>query len=262
MHTTINVHGRLLDLSRPIVMGIMNVTPDSFYADSRLNDEAAIIGRARQIVAEGGSIIDIGACSTRPGSTAVSEHDELQRLSVALPLVRRELPDAVISIDTFRPAVARRCVLEWGADMVNDVSGDIMEGIECLRVPYILTSQEPTINAMMQRWAAQTWQLAQRGVTDVILDPGFGFGKTLRDNYDIIASLPMLRVFKMPLLVGLSRKSMICRLLNIAPEEALTGTTVLNTIALQSGASILRVHDVREAVQTITLSEAIRQQEI
>ena len=258
MQTAINVRGRLIDLQKPLVMGIINITPDSFYADSRTMTEASILARAHEIIDEGGSIIDIGACSTRPDSTPVSEEEELHRLSKALPLVRKELPDAVISVDTYRPEVARRCVEEWGADMVNDVSGEVMSGIADLHVPYILMSQEPTLEKMMLRWAEQTRILAEKGVADVILDPGFGFGKTLQQNYEILSELERLAIFGQPILVGLSRKSMIYKLLDNTPADALNGTTVLNTIAIQKGAAILRVHDVRQAVQTIRLSEAAK----
>ena len=258
MQTAINVRGRLIDLQKPLVMGIINITPDSFYADSRTMTEASILARAHKIIDEGGSIIDIGACSTRPDSSTVSEDEEAHRLSMALPLVRKELPDAVISVDTYRPEVARRCVEEWGADIVNDVSGEVMSGIADLHVPYILMSQEPTLEKMMLRWAEQMRTLAEQGVADVILDPGFGFGKTLQQNYEILSEMERLAIFGQPILVGLSRKSMIYKLLDNTPADALNGTTVLNTIAIQKGAVILRVHDVRQAVQTIRLSEATK----
>lgn len=244
-----------MSMEKPMVMGILNVTDDSFYADSRVQTETDIVNRARQIVAEGGSIIDIGACSTRPDSEPVCEEEELRRLAGAVSLVRRELPDSIISVDTFRANVAKTAVEKWGADMVNDINGNVMEGIEHLHVPYILTSQEPTIETMMKRWSAQVRQLAERGVADVILDPGFGFGKTLQQNYEVLAGMSMAKAFNLPILAGLSRKSMIYRLLGTTPEEALNGTTALNMTALMKGADILRVHDVRQAAETILLFE-------
>ena len=252
MDYTINIHGRLLDLATPQVMGILNVTPDSFYAASRKQTEAEIAQRANQIMAEGGTIIDIGACSTRPGSQPVSEAEEMERLRFCLEVVRRELPDGVVSVDTFRPDVARMAVEEFGAGLVNDVSEGsdrMFRMVSRLRVPYILMSVQPTVRGMLLSFAEKVQQLRNRGAADIILDPGFGFGKTMEENYQVMNELEKLQVMNLPLLVGISRKSMIYRLFGCTPDESLNGTTVLNTIALMKGASILRVHDVKAAVE-------------
>ena len=252
MDETINVCGRLVSLSEPLVMGILNVTPDSFYAGSRKQTEQEIVERARQIVAEGGAIIDVGAYSTRPGAQDVPEAEEMERLRLGLGIVRRELPDSIVSVDTFRPDVARMAVEEFGADIVNDVSegGTAMfRMVSNLRVPYILMSQQPTMREMLLSFAEKVQQLRDFGAKDIILDPGFGFGKTLEQNYQVMGELEKLLVMELPLLVGVSRKSMIFKLFGITPNESLNGTTALNTVALMKGASILRVHDVREAVE-------------
>ena len=252
MDYTININGRLMDLSEPQVMGILNVTPDSFYAASRKLTEQEIAECARRIVAEGGTIVDIGACSTRPGFQEISEAEEMERLRFGLGIVRRELPDGVISVDTFRPDVARMAVEEFGVGIINDVSegnSRMFRMISRLRVPYILMSQQPTIREMLLSFAEKVQQLRDLGAKDIILDPGFGFGKTLEQNYQIMGELDKLQVMGLPLLVGVSRKSMIYKLLGFTPDESLNGTTALNTIALMKGASILRVHDVKEAVE-------------
>ena len=252
MGEMINVRGRLVSLSEPLVMGILNVTPDSFYAGSRKQTEQEIVERARQIVSEGGAIIDVGACSTRPGFQEVSEKEEMDRLRFGLGIVRRELPDSVVSVDTFRPDVARMAVEEFGADIVNDVSegGTAMfRMVSNLRVPYILMSQQPTMREMLLSFAEKVQQLRDFGAKDIILDPGFGFGKTQEQNYQVMGELEKLQVMELPLLVGVSRKSMIFKLFGVTPNESLNGTTALNIIALMKGASILRVHDVREAVE-------------
>lgn len=268
MNHTINVRGRLVALDKPQVMGILNATPDSFYEGSRKQTERDIVERALQIVEEGGTMIDVGAFSTRPGANEVSEEEELNRLRFALGIVRRELPDAIVSIDTYRPLVARQCVEEWGADMINDVSEggltgivntplkeqyDMFQTIASLRVPYILMSVRSTLREMLLAFAEEIQRLHELGVCDVIIDPGFGFGKTLEQNYQLMKELDKLLVLDLPLLVGVSRKSMIYKLLDGTPSTALNGTTVLHTVALQKGASILRVHDVREAVETIKI---------
>lgn len=268
MNHTINVRGRLVALDKPQVMGILNATPDSFYEGSRKQTERDIVERALQIVDEGGTMIDVGAFSTRPGANEVSEEEELNRLRFALGIVRRELPDAIVSIDTYRPLVARQCVEEWGADMINDVSEggltgivntplkeqyDMFQTIASLRVPYILMSVRSTLREMLLAFAEEIQRLHELGVCDVIIDPGFGFGKTLEQNYQLMKELDKLLVLDLPLLVGVSRKSMIYKLLDGTPSTALNGTTVLHTVALQKGASILRVHDVREAVETIKI---------
>ena len=252
MDYTININGRLMDLSEPQVMGILNVTPDSFYAASRKLTEQEIAECARRIVAEGGTIIDVGACSTRPGFQEISEAEEMERLRFGLGIVRRELPDGVISVDTFRPDVARMAVEEFGVGIINDVSegnSRMFRMVSRLRVPYILMSQQPTIREMLLSFAEKVQQLRDLGAKDIILDPGFGFGKTLEQNYQIMGELDKLQVMGLPLLVGVSRKSMIYKLLGFTPDESLNGTTALNTIALMKGASILRVHDVKEAVE-------------
>ena len=253
-----------MDLSEPQVMGILNVTPDSFYAASRKQTEQEIAECASRIVAEGGTIIDIGACSTRPGFQEISEAEEMERLRFGLGIVRRELPDGVISVDTFRPDVARMAVEEFGVDIINDVSEGnprMFRMVSRLRVPYILMSQQPTIGEMLLSFAEKVQQLRDLGAKDIILDPGFGFGKTLEQNYQIMGELDKLQVMGLPLLVGVSRKSMIYKLLGFTPEESLNGTTALNTIALMKGASILRVHDVKEAVECCKIVWKVKSEE-
>ena len=263
MDYTINVHGQLMELSKPQVMGILNVTPDSFFAGSRMQTEQEIAVRANQIMAEGATMIDVGGCSTRPGSEPVSEAEEMQRLRMALGAVRREQPHAVISVDTFRPDVARMAVEEFGADIINDVSEGNMEMyrmIARLRVPYILMSVQPTLRDMLLAFAREVQQLRDLGVKDIILDPGFGFGKSVVQSYQVMNSLERLLVMELPLLVGISRKSVIYKLLGLTPNESLNGTSVLNTIALMKGASILRVHDVKEAVECVRIVESLNSQ--
>ena len=252
MEYSINVQGRLMDFSEAQVMGILNVTPDSFYAASRMQTEQEIAERANQIVAEGGTIIDIGACSTRPGFQEISEEEEMERLRFGLGIVRREQPDGIISVDTFRPDVARMAVEEFGAGIINDVSegsARMFRMVSRLRVPYILMSQQPTIREMLLSFAEKVQQLRDLGAMDIILDPGFGFGKTMEQNYQIMGELDKLQVMELPVLVGVSRKSMIYKLFGCTPNESLNGTTALNTLALMKGAAILRVHDVKEAVE-------------
>ena len=270
---TINAGGSLIDLSSPCVMGILNATPDSFYAGSRMQTERDIAERANAIVAEGARIIDVGAFSTRPGAAPVSEQEEIQRLRTALAVVRREQPEALLSVDTFRPDVARMAVEEYGVGMVNDVSEghsagvfggtegpeasvgvpDMFRMVARLRVPYVLTSVRGTLEEMLRDFAREVQQLHALGQNDIILDPGFGFGKTLEQNYQVLNHLERLQELELPVLVGLSRKSMIWKRLQTTAAEALNGTTVLNTIALLKGASILRVHDVRQAVEAVRL---------
>ena len=270
---TINVRGRLVDLSRPLVMGILNVTPDSFYQGSRKQTEEEIAQRTNQIIEEGGEMIDVGAFSTRSGAFEVTEEEEMDRLRRALAIVRREQPEAIVSVDTYRPRVARRCVEEWGADIINDVSeggltgivntpiheeGSMFETVARLQVPYILMSVKSNLHDMLIAFARETQELYALGAKDIILDPGFGFGKTLDENYKIYQHMERLQVLDLPLLVGISRKSMIFKLLGGDPTTSLNGTTVLNTIALQKGASILRVHDVREAVEACRIYERMQ----
>lgn len=269
MKYTINVRGQLVDLSSPVVMGILNATPDSFYSGSRKQTETEIADRANQIIAEGGKIIDVGAFSTRSGAEVVSVEEETQRLKRALAIVRREQPDAIVSVDTYRPLVARQCVEEFGADIINDVSeggltgivgqeiheeGDMFETVADLRVPYILMSVQPTLKKMMINFAAEVQRLRDLGAKDIILDPGYGFGKTLNQNYEILNESERLQELELPILVGISRKSMIYRLIGGDPTTSLNGTTVLNTISLMKGASILRVHDVKEAVEVCQMA--------
>lgn len=257
MEYTIHVNGRLLSLSKPVVMGILNATPDSFYAGSRAQTEEAIMARARQILDEGAEIIDVGACSTRPGGEVATEQQEMQRLRVALTAIRKVAPEAVVSVDTFRPEVARMAIDEFGAGIINDVS----EGEDPAMFPlvakkdvaYILMSVKGNLHDMLISMAQEVQRLRDLGQKDIILDPGFGFGKTMEENYALLGEMDKMRVMELPLLAGISRKRMIHQVLGITPDESLNGTTVLNTIALMKGASILRVHDVREAVQAVKL---------
>ena len=256
MDYTMNVHGLLMDLREPQVMGILNVTPDSFYAESRMQTEAEIAERCHQIMSEGGTIVDVGGCSTRPGAEVASEAEEMERLRIALTVVRREQPSAVVSVDTFRPDVARMAVEEFGADIINDVSEgcpEMFRMVARLGVPYILMSVQPTMRDTLLAFAQKVQQLRDFGAKDIVLDPGFGFGKTLEQNYQIMNELERLQVMELPILVGVSRKSMIYKKFGCTPDESLNGTTALNTIALMKGADILRVHDVREAVECIKI---------
>ena len=268
---TINVGGKLMDLSEPQVMGILNITPDSFYSASRKNSEAEIRGRVEGILAEGGSIIDIGAYSSRPGADNISASEEMARLRGALQILRSVAPDAVVSVDTFRSDVAKMCVEEYGVQIINDISGGeldprMFQTIAALGVPYILmhmkgnpqTMQvEPHYNdlltEMLQYFGSKVQQLHELGVKDIIIDPGFGFAKTLDHNYQLMNRMQDLQVLGLPMLVGVSRKSMIYKLLGGTPEGALNGTSVLNTLALLKGAIILRVHDVKEAVEVVQI---------
>lgn len=267
---TINVGGRLVSFDEPQVMGILNVTPDSFFATSRCRSEGEIRQRVCQIRQEGATMVDIGAYSSRPGAEDVSKDEELRRLLPAIDIVREEWPEAVVSVDTFRAEVARKAV-EAGADIVNDISGGEMDremfsAVSELHVPYILMHMQGTPKDMQvepkyenlmcevfRSLGERVEALHEMGVADVILDPGFGFGKTMTQNYEMMARLEEFRLLGCPLLVGVSRKSMIYRLLNTMPEESLNGTTALNMIALMKGADILRVHDVKEAVEAIKI---------
>lgn len=271
-----NVKGRLLDLSTPQVMGILNVTPDSFYSDSRMQTEKDIADRAQQIIDEGASIIDIGAYSSRPNAEHISAEEEMNRLRTGLEILNRNHPDAVISVDTFRAEVAEQCVKEYGVAMINDISAGEMDNrmfatVAELGVPYIMMhmqgtpqnmQNEPHYDNLMKEvflyFATKVQQLRDLGVKDIILDPGFGFGKTLEHNYELMAHLDEFSVFELPLLVGVSRKSMIYKLLGGTPQDSLNGTTVLDTVALMKGAHILRVHDVREAVEAVRMTEKIK----
>ncbi len=277
MNYTLNIKGRLLSLEQPQVMGILNCTPDSFFAGSRKQSEKDIAERAHQIVAEGGSIIDVGAFSTRPGAQEVSEEEEMERLRRALPVVRREQPDVAVSVDTYRPDVARMVVEEYGVDIINDVSEGGKTGIVDtplepsqskvpaifammgrLKVPYILMSVQGNLKDMLINFSGEVEQLRAEGCKDIILDPGFGFGKTIEENFKLLEEMDKLQALELPLLVGVSRKRMIHQTLGITVDEALNGTTIINTAALLKGASILRVHDVKEAVQAVKLVGAMK----
>ncbi len=274
---TINVNGTLMDLSTPRVMGIVNVTPDSFFAGSRTQTEADIARRVEQLLTEGADILDLGGYSSRSGAADVSPAEECERLRLGLSVIRRVCPDAVVSVDTFRADVARMCVEEYGAAIINDISGGELDAemfptVARLGVPYILMHMQGTPQTMQDKpryddllrdvflyFARKVQQLRDLGQKDIILDPGFGFGKTLEDNYTLLAHLEeFASVFQLPVLVGVSRKSMITKLLGITPAEALNGTTVLNTLCLTKGAAILRVHDVRPAVEAVRLVQAMQ----
>lgn len=272
MEYTINIKGRLFDLSRPCVMGILNATPDSFYAGSRVQTEREIAERAETILREGAAIIDVGAFSTRPGATEVDEKEEMRRLHTALSIVRKEHPEAIISVDTYRPNVARMAVETHGADLINDVSeggitgiadtpiheqGSMFATVAALRVPYILMSVKSTLRDMMISWSQEIQMLRDLGQKDIILDPGFGFGKTVEQNYAIMKEMDRLQTFRLPILVGISRKRMIQHVINATADESLNGTTALNTLALTKGAAILRVHDVREVVEAVAIYDAM-----
>ena len=270
MDYTINVSGRLIDLSHPQVMGILNVTPDSFYADSRKQTEEEIAKRAEQILEEGAAMIDVGAFSTRPGAAMVSEEEESARLHLALSVIRRNHPEAVLSIDTFRPTVAKRVIEEFGDCVINDVGGltagpdgaladdpirreEMFRLVSSMHVPYIYMTTAATLREVLLDFAEKAQLLRDLGQNDIILDPGFGFGKTTDQDYALMGELEKLQVMQLPILVGISRKSMIWRRLGITPAEALNGTTALHAVALLKGANILRVHDVKEAVEAVKL---------
>ena len=273
---TLNLNGRLIDLSTPIVMGILNVTPDSFYDGGKYETEKKIIERAEQILEQGATIIDIGAISTRPGTETISTKEEIDRLLPAVKVVKKAFPEACVSIDTFRSWVALKVIEECGPCIVNDVSGGnfdvhMFETIGRLEVPYILMHMlgtplqmeknpvyEDVIRDISMFFTDRVKKLISAGVKDVIIDPGFGFGKTLAHNYELLNCLDSFKVFQLPLLVGVSRKSMIYKLLGSTPEDALNGTSVINTLALMGGADILRVHDVRQAVEAVRILNRIR----
>ena len=267
----INANGKMMNLSHPQVMGILNITPDSFYSESRKQTEAEIITRIHQIHDEGASIIDIGACSTRPNAELVSAKEEVKRLRMGLQLINRHWPNAVISVDTFRADTAKMCVEEYNAAIINDISSGDMDKqmfttVSHLGVPYIMMHMKGTPQNMQNRphydnllkeiffhFSERIQKLYDLGAKDLILDPGFGFGKTMEHNYELMNHLNEFHTFGLPILVGISRKSMIYSLLECSPQESLNGTTVLNTLALTKGANILRVHDVKAATDTIKI---------
>lgn len=272
---SLNINGRLLDLSEPQVMGILNVTPDSFYSGSRKQTEDEIESRARQIIGEGASIIDIGAYSSRPNADDVSPSEEMERLRKGLSVIQRVAPNAIVSVDTFRADVAKMCVEEYGVGIVNDISGgmldkDMFTTVAKLGIPYILMHMQGTPQNMQQNphyddvvkevfmyFAEKVQRLRDLGVKDIILDPGYGFGKTVEHNYELMNHQEELLEFELPLLVGISRKSMIYKTLGITADEALNGTSVLNTISLLKGANILRVHDVATCVEVVNLIQKL-----
>ncbi|MDR0430548.1 MAG: dihydropteroate synthase [Tannerellaceae bacterium] len=267
----INVKGALISLQSPLVMGILNITPDSFYAGSRKQTEVDITDRIETILEEGGQIVDIGGYSSRPNAVEVSPKEEMERLAFALKIINAHYPDTIISVDTFRAEVARRCVEEFGVAIINDISGGeldkkMFETVAGLQVPYIMMHMHGTPQTMQQYtnyddlivdirkyFADKVYELEQMGVNDIILDPGFGFSKTLEQNYKLMYHLKDFAVHGLPLLVGISRKAMIYKYLGTTPAESLNGTTVLNTLALLNGADILRVHDVKEAVEVVKI---------
>lgn len=273
----INLAGKLMDLSRPRVMGILNFTPDSFYDESRMQSEADIRRRVEQMRAEGADMIDVGAYSSRPGASDVSQQEEMARLRNGLSLLRKVWPEAIVSVDTFRADVAKMCVEEYGVSMINDIYAgryekSFFQVVRDLKVPYVMMHMQGTPQQMQQAphyddllrevmlfFAERVQLLRDMGLNDIILDPGFGFGKTLQHNYELLHHLQEFQAFELPLLVGVSRKSMVYKLLDTTPDEALNGTTALHTIALLKGANILRVHDVKAARETIRIVETLNE---
>lgn len=273
----INVNGKLMDLAQPQVMGILNVTPDSFYAASRKHTELDIKQRALQIIDEGGTIIDVGAYSSRPNAKHITTEEEMDRLHFGLKIINETIPNAVISVDTFRADVARMCVEEHGVAIINDIATgqmdeNMFETISDLNVPYIIMHMQGTPQTMqknphydnllkevLEYFAHKVGRLQELGVKDIILDPGFGFGKTVTHNYELLAALDEFSIFDLPILVGVSRKSMIYNLLDISPDEALNGTSVINALSLERGANILRVHDVKEAVEVVRIINKMKE---
>lgn len=261
MNYTLNIRGRLLSLETPLVMGILNVTPDSFFSGSRAMGDEAIARRAHTLVSEGAAIIDIGGCSTRPGGALATEAEETDRVRQGLEVVRATAPEAIVSVDTFRASVARMAIEEFGAEIINDVSGgddpDMFALTASTGTPYILMSQKATLRDMLIEFAERVERLHALGQKDIILDPGFGFGKTCADNYRILDEMHKLQVLDLPVLAAMSRKRMVFETLDSTPAEALNGTTVVNTMALMRGASIIRVHDVRPAVEAVKIYNAL-----
>lgn len=272
----LNINGQLLNLSAPLVMGILNVTPDSFYSGSRKQTESDIEERIQTILKEGGTMIDVGGYSSRPNAEEVSAEEEMTRLSAALKIIQKNYSAVPVSVDSFRADVARRCVEQYGVAMINDISAGEMdvrmfETVASLRVPYIMMHMRGTPSTMqkytgytdmmediMMYFSRKIRELRLLGVADVVIDPGFGFSKTLEQNFILMNKLSDFAVFELPLLVGISRKSMIYKTLNCSPEESLSGTITLNTVALQNGANILRVHDVKAAADTIKIISKLK----
>ncbi len=274
---TLNIRGNLISLAQPQVMGIVNLTPDSFYAPSRKQSEESIRRRVSEILDEGGTMIDVGAYSSRPGAADVTAEEEMQRLRHGLAVINSCAPQTAISVDTFRADVARMCVEEYGASIINDISGgqldpDMFKTVAALHVPYILMHMKGTPQTMQQApvyddlicdmflyFSERVKRLHDLGVCDIVLDPGFGFAKTLRHNYKLLAHLQEFQSFGLPLLVGISRKTMIYKLLGTSADEALNGTTAVNMLALTKGANILRVHDVRACSEAVAIYNAMNQ---
>lgn len=270
---SLNCNGQYIDLHVPKIMGILNITPDSFYDGGRYTTKEAILNRVAVLLDEGADFIDVGAYSSRPGAQDISPEEELKRLHFALAIIREKYPDAILSVDTFRAEVSRTVVKDYNVAIINDISSgeadpEIFETIAELQVPYILMHMKgtpqnmqlnPTYDNMVKEifsfFSKKISQLRSLGVNDIIIDPGFGFGKTITHNYQLLNQLDTFKIFELPMMIGLSRKSMIYKILNTTPEEALNGTTVLHTLALINGANILRVHDVAPAVETLRLLE-------
>ncbi len=271
-------NGEIICLDKPLVMGIVNITTDSFFSGSQYNKKRKIKARVKEILEHGGSIVDIGACSTRPGSTPVSEKEEIARLSKSLSIIRKDFPNVIISVDTYRANVAKHVVDNFNVNMINDISAGNMDTamidtVASLSVPYIAMHMQGTPQTMQQNpvyenvtkdiisfFSKKVAHFHRAGIRDVIIDPGFGFGKTIAHNFELLQNLEAFKIFELPLLVGLSRKSTIYRTLKSTPEQALNGTTALNTIALLKGANILRVHDVKEAIEVVTLTSLTMKQ--
>ncbi len=274
---TLNCNGKLVYIDKPIVMGILNVTPDSFYDGGSYHSEADLLKRCETIIREGGNVIDIGAVSTRPGAHVVDAGEELKRLESALTPIRKQFPDVLISVDTYRADIARIVVQDYGVDIINDISAgefdaSMFETVASLNVPYIMMHMQGTPETMqvnpaydhlmadiIRYFSERIHRLRELGVKDIIIDPGFGFGKTVEHNYEILRRLRDFEIFESPILVGVSRKSMICKLLGVSPQHALNGTTAVNTLALMNGADILRVHDVKEAVECVKIMQAYQE---
>jgi dihydropteroate synthase len=272
---TIDCRGKIIDIEQPIVMGILNVTPDSFYDGGQYTDKNAIAARVKQILDEGADIIDIGGYSSRPGAEEISEKEELQRIGGTLDSIREQFPESVVSVDTFRAGIAQEVIEKYNVDIINDISGgslepEIIDVVATYGVPYITMHMQGTpqsmqknpvykhvVNDILDYFVKQVWSLRDKGIKDIIIDPGFGFGKTIDQNYQLLAGLDVFKSLELPILAGLSRKSMIYKFLDTTPGEALTGTIALNLIALQKGTSILRVHDIRQAVETISIYKKV-----
>jgi len=271
---TINCKGKLIDLASPKVMGILNITPDSFYDGGAHKNEVEVLNHVERMLSEGGTFIDVGAYSSRPNADHVSEIDELKRILPIVKLILKEFPEALLSIDTFRSEIAKQCI-EAGACMINDISAGkldehMLQTIADLHVPYIMMHMRGTPQNMQQQteydnllkdilfyFSERIAAAKAAGIIDIMVDPGFGFAKTLEQNFELLNKLELFKIIEKPLLVGISRKSMIYKTLETSAKEALNGTSVLNTIALQKGASILRVHDVKEAMECITLVKSL-----